>query len=135
MNSVTPVVSLAATTDVILREATGIEESTREDIHQAIKAIQKRSELLLDFTRKYRELTRIPIPEVADFDIKELLERLIVLHTAEIDEKKISVVKQFPLHKVILKGDESMLEQAFMNLINRSAEERDKNCGTDRRQW
>ncbi|MFT6809091.1 MAG: two-component system nitrogen regulation sensor histidine kinase NtrY [Saprospiraceae bacterium] len=117
MNSVTPVVSLAATTDVILREATGIEESTREDIHQAIKAIQKRSELLLDFTRKYRELTRIPIPEVADFDIKELLERLIVLHTAEIDEKKISVVRQFPLHKVILKGDESMLEQAFMNLI------------------
>jgi len=120
MNSVTPVVSLAATTDVMLHEATGLEESTRNDIHQAIKTIQKRSELLLDFTRKYRELTRIPVPEIADFDIKELFERLIVLHTAEINEKKISVVKRFPSYKTIIKGDESMLEQAFINLIKNS---------------
>ena len=117
MNSVTPVVSLAATTDDILRDATGIEESTREDIHQAIKTIQKRSELLLDFTRKYRQLTRIPTPELEDLDIKELLKRLIVLHSAEIEEKKIQVIKRFPSHKVIVKGDESMLEQAFINLI------------------
>tara|TARA_B100000497_G_C7670961_1_gene404928 strand:+ start:157 stop:1512 length:1356 start_codon:yes stop_codon:yes gene_type:complete len=120
MNSVTPVVSLAATTDVMLHEATGLEESTRNDIHQAIKTIQKRSELLLDFTRKYRELTRIPIPKVEDFDIKELFERLIVLHTAEINDKKISVVKRFPSYKTIIKGDESMLEQAFINLIKNS---------------
>ncbi|MDG2450654.1 MAG: HAMP domain-containing sensor histidine kinase [Saprospiraceae bacterium] len=120
MNSVTPVVSLAATTDVMLHEATGLEENTRNDIHQAIKTIQKRSELLLDFTRKYRELTRIPIPKVEDFDIKELFERLIVLHTAEINDKKISVVKRFPSYKTIIKGDESMLEQAFINLIKNS---------------
>ena len=120
MNSVTPVVSLAATTDDILHKATGMEESTREDIHQAIKAIQKRSELLLDFTRKYRQLTRIPTPELADFDIKELLERLILLHTAEIVEKKINVIRSFPSHKAIVRGDESMLEQAFINLIKNS---------------
>ena len=117
MNSVTPVVSLAATTDDILREATGIEESTRNDIHNAIKAIQKRSELLLDFTRKYRQLTRIPTPELEDLDLKELFERLIVLHKAEIEEGRINVVKQFPSHNTMIKGDESMLEQAFINLI------------------
>ena len=117
MNSVSPVVSLAATTGDIIRTATGLEESTREDMQQAIGAIEKRSELLLDFTRKYRQLTRIPTPDLEDFDIKELLERLIVLHTAEIEEKSINVVKQFPSHKAIIKGDESMLEQAFINLI------------------
>lgn len=122
MNSVSPVVSLAATTDEIITKAKGLEENTRSDIHQAINAIQKRGESLLDFTRKYREFTRVPPPDMEDFDFKELMERMIVLQKAEIEKNDITVLKQFPQHKVILKGDESLLEQAFINLFKNAIE-------------
>ena len=122
MNSVSPVVSLAATTDDIIAKAEGLEEDTRQDIHNAIEAIQKRGESLLDFTSKYRQLARVPPPELEDFDFKELLNRIITLHKAETEEKQIEVMAQFPQHKVILKGDESLLEQAFINLFKNAME-------------
>ena len=122
MNSVTPVVSLAATTDDIITSAKGIEENTRTDIHQAINAIKKRGELLLDFTRKYRQFTRVPPPEIENFDFKELVERMIVLQKAEIEKANITLKKQFPLHKVNLDGDESLLEQALINLFKNAIE-------------
>ena len=122
MNSVSPVVSLAATTDHIITNAKGIDEETRSNIHQAISAIQKRGESLLDFTSKYRQLTRVPPPEFENFDFKELLERLIVLHKAEIEENKIELIKRFPQHNVNIEGDASLLEQAFINLIKNSIE-------------
>ena len=122
MNSVSPVVSLAATTAEIITKTTGLEPSTKSDLHQAINAIQKRGESLLDFTRKYRQLTRVPPPDFEEFDFKALIERLIVLHKADIQEKGIELIKKFPKHKVLTKGDESLLEQAFINLIKNSIE-------------
>lgn len=122
MNSVSPVVSLAATTDHIIANAQGIEETTRKDIHLAIQAIQKRGESLLDFTNRYRQLTRLPPPEFEEIDFKELLERLMILHKAKIEEQEINLITHFPQHKVLLQGDASLLEQAFINLIKNAIE-------------
>ena len=122
MNSVSPVVSLAATTDHIIANASGIEETTRKDIHLAIQAIQKRGESLLDFTNRYRQLTRLPPPDFEEIDFKELLERLILLHKAKIESEEIQLITHFPQHKVLLQGDASLLEQAFINLIKNAIE-------------
>lgn len=122
MNSVSPVVSLASTTDHIISKAQGLDHATRSDLHQAINAIQKRGESLLDFTDKYRQLTRVPPPEFEKFDLKELLDRLIILHKAEIEEKSIQLIKNFPEHKVILNNDPGLLDQAFINLIKNAIE-------------
>ena len=117
MNSVSPVVSLATTTDHIVANAEGMEESTRTDLHQAIRAIQKRGASLLEFTHRYRKLTRLPPPDFETVDFKELIEQLLILHKPELEEKEINLITQLPKHKVLLEGDGSLLEQAFINLI------------------
>ena len=47
---------------------------------------------------------------------------MIVLPQAEIEKANISLKKQFPLHKVNLDGDESLLELAFINLFKNAIE-------------
>ena len=62
MNSVTPIASLATTINDMLTNPEEMSEENREDIKEAINAINRRSEGLLRFTETYRNLTRIPPP-------------------------------------------------------------------------
>ena len=61
MNSITPIASLAATADGMLKDDALDAEST-EDIRTAVSTIQRRSEGLLHFVEAYRDLTRVPAP-------------------------------------------------------------------------
>ena len=65
MNSITPIASLAATADGMLKEG-GLDGETAGDIRTAVGTIQRRSEGLLQFVETYRGLTRVPAPLVRD---------------------------------------------------------------------
>ncbi|MBK8506482.1 MAG: hypothetical protein IPL46_32370 [Saprospiraceae bacterium] len=54
MNSVSPIISLAHSTNDLMSGTGELDGETRTEIHQALKAIQKRSEGLLHFTDTYR---------------------------------------------------------------------------------
>ncbi len=117
MNSVSPVVSLAGSTADLLVSKGKIEKADRLELHNAIQAIQKRSEGLLHFTQKYRKLTKIPPPNIARIDAADLLQNVLTLMGPIMTQKNIEVLPSIPATPVIFDGDAEQLEQVFINLI------------------
>ena len=117
MNTIAPVASLASTADTMIVNEKSMDPETREEIHSAVRTIQKRSEGLLDFTEKYRSLTKLPEPKLEEFDIRDLLGRCLVLFSARIQDQKVSVEKFFPHQPVIIHADPVQIEQAMINIL------------------
>ncbi|MBK7408107.1 MAG: hypothetical protein IPJ40_08605 [Saprospirales bacterium] len=86
LNSITPVVSLAEMANDRVQSSTLSEPEAQDDIRQSIQAIHRRSLGLLHFTETYRQLTRIPIPKFEETDPVQLLERVLVLFSHQIQE-------------------------------------------------
>ena len=75
MNSITPIASLAATADRMLKEG-GLDGETAGDIRTAVGTIQRRSEGLLQFVETYRGLTRVPAPSFEIVPVAGLFARV-----------------------------------------------------------
>ena len=122
MNSVAPVVSLAATTNDMLSSTDEVSSETSDDIRSAIEAIHKRSEGLLHFTETYRQLTKIPPPNFQPTDPAELLDRVLVLFKPTFARDKIALQKKYPVHPLTIQADQDLLEQVCINLIKNAIE-------------
>jgi two-component system, NtrC family, nitrogen regulation sensor histidine kinase NtrY len=122
MNSVSPVISLAHSTNDLLSQNQELDNETRSEIHQAIKAIQKRSEGLLHFTETYRKLTKIPLPRLEVVDAKTLTEGILLLMGTVIRDKGIDLECHLPDRQILFQGDVEQLEQALINLLKNAIE-------------
>ena len=99
MNSVTPISSLAATVDGDLKnnieenkDRYEIDKDDLDDIHRAIQTIQRRSEGLIRFVSDFRNLTRIPIPQMKQVKVNEIFQRVLTLLKHDLDQHNISVL-------------------------------------------
>ena len=88
MNSVTPISSLANTLEEDIKfhlEADNERcEMTREeldDLHLAIKTIQKRSDGLIRFVTDFRSLTHIPKTQFAEVPVKDLFDHIDLIRS------------------------------------------------------
>ncbi len=84
MNSITPISSLAKTTDELVSDLITTEnpapsENDLKDIHKAVNTILKRSEGLIRFMESYRQLTRIPKPNLNLTSLKDIFQRVFQL--------------------------------------------------------
>ena len=122
MNSVSPVVSLADSTNDLLATEAPIEGEVRQEVRAAVNAIQKRSEGLMKFTETYRRLTKIPEPKLSEVDAVELMDRILLLMHPVMKEKGIGMNKAYQAKEIIFSGDVDQLEQAFINLIKNAIE-------------
>ena len=122
MNSVSPVVSLANSTNDLLKSGEKLTAEQRDDVRVAIAAIQKRSEGLMHFTATYRQLTKLPPPKMQTLDARELIGRVVVLMEPMLAEHGVKFQKHFGTQKIDFKGDPDLLEQAFINLIKNAVE-------------
>lgn len=122
INSVTPVASLASTLDHMLREKRDFEVETRQEFQLAIQTIQKRSESLIDFTRKFRSLATIPSPHFAEINLGDLVQRCYILISPITQEKSIIFHKSIPPQSLLVQADEGLLEQALINLLVNAVE-------------
>lgn len=122
MNSVSPVISLAHSTNDLISSNKEFDGETRDEIHQAIKAIQKRSEGLLHFTETYRRLTRVPPPALREMEAKAMLNDIIILMGAIMKNKGIDLEFTTPEKSIEFCGDQDQLEQVFINLIKNAIE-------------
>ncbi len=124
MNSVTPISSLANTVEEDLNHQLGQNtetcEMTREDLedlHLAIKTIQKRSDGLIRFVTDFRSLTHIPKIQFGDVAVKDLFEHIDLLMRHEIDEHQIRFDKKVDPESLNIKIDRELVEQVLINLI------------------
>jgi two-component system nitrogen regulation sensor histidine kinase NtrY len=121
MNSVTPISSLAATVDdEILKYLQGDElgdKSELEDIHLAVKTIQRRSEGLIRFVSDFRNLSRIPNPKINDESLKMVLDEVCMLMRNDIEKHGVKVDVQLNPSDLQIPMDKQMVEQVLINLL------------------
>lgn len=123
MNSLTPVSSLADTATKMLGDlkrdtdadsALGAEIG---DIHSAVEAVARRSQGLLNFVESYRQVMRVPPPEIQQFTVREMFERLDRLMRTDIEDKGIAFSIEVAPGELQMRADSDLLEQALINLI------------------
>jgi signal transduction histidine kinase len=124
MNSVTPISSLANTLEEDIKfhlEADNEKcEMTREeldDLHLAIKTIQKRSDGLIRFVTDFRSLTHIPKTQFAEVPVKDLFDHIDLLMRHELDENRVIFKKDVDPLNLNIKIDRELIEQVLINLI------------------
>ncbi len=129
MNSIAPIASLTSTVkglvnDLAVQIEPHLEEgSSRDsisDIAEGLSTIHKRSSGLIDFVEKYRNLTRIPIPNFTVYQVKNQFANVYKLLEKDLIEKNIVLEKSIVPEVLELTADEQLIEQVLINLIKNS---------------
>jgi two-component system, NtrC family, nitrogen regulation sensor histidine kinase NtrY len=137
INSVTPIASLASTIDEDLsyhlasldeqaKNLAGAEhyivpkeqfQESVEEVHYAIKTIQRRSEGLIRFVKDFRSLTKVPMPNLQSLDFKDIANSILFLLKEEFKKNQIQfeLLVNPPNLQVI--ADPQLLEQVLINLL------------------
>jgi len=129
MNSVTPISSLTETCLMLLEDDKGNQKSLTtvtdnqiSSIRSGLKTIEKRSNGLFNFVNDYRKLTKIPIPEKQEFNIKSFLDNIKTLMQAEVSKSNIRLMLDVTDDELAINADSNLLEQVIINLITNSIE-------------
>jgi len=127
MNSVTPISSLSATLDSMLKEhisgkgeEAAMDKETLNEAIQAIQTINKRSTGLLHFVNTYRNLTRIPKPDFRIIPLESVFKSISHLMENELIKKGIRLEIEVEPPSLELSLDEKLIEQVLINLIQNS---------------
>ncbi len=129
MNSIAPISSLASTTRGMVEEhARALAElvpgkfdpEDLDDIHKALETINKRSVGLIHFVDTYRNLTRVPKPNLNYFPVRELLEDVAALLAPEVAEAAARLELRIDDPQELVLADKQLLEQVLINLVKNS---------------
>ena len=128
LNSLTPVSSLARTAKSLVddfdksHKLGKAEKVELKDIRDALDTLVKRSEGLTGFVQSYRQLTRMPPHKMQKIKLSGYLSRLKSLLKPEWEKKKIKLTLSIEPSSLILMADESMLDQALINVLRNAAD-------------
>ncbi|MFT6053867.1 MAG: nitrogen fixation/metabolism regulation signal transduction histidine kinase [Roseivirga sp.] len=121
MNSITPLSSLAATVRNNLvdniEDNVPIEKEELEDIYLAVETIERRSQGLIRFVTDFRNLTRIPQPNLAQESIKGVLDHVKVLFNFEFEKKKVKFSLSIEPTDLKCNIDKELIDQVLINLL------------------
>ena len=127
MNSITPIASISSTLEVMLKGypkakkgQTPIDNESLQEIENALKTINKRSEGLLHFVDTYRNLTRIPKPNFTFFKISSLFDNIKSLLEEEMVRLNIELNISIEPSEMEITADEQLVEQVLINLLKNS---------------
>lgn len=119
MNSLTPIVSLAETAHELAEHP--MDPATGDMIREALGTILRRTRGLDRFVQGYRDLARLPPPDLRPTDLHDLLRGLGALFAARWGDGA-RLETRFPPSRVIVRLDMAQMEQALLNLLNNAAE-------------
>ena len=115
MNTLTPVTSLAQTTVEMLDDP-----DSADDIREAITTIGRRSEGMIHFVSRYRELLQVPEPSSEDLGVLDLLQNAATLLQPSFESVQISVDVVPESLKIF--ADRQLIDQVLINLVKNAAE-------------
>jgi nitrogen fixation/metabolism regulation signal transduction histidine kinase len=123
MNSMTPISSLAATAqDLVAKSGPPDDPEFRNDIEMALRTIAKRSQGLLHFVEGYRNLMRIPKPNLKFIPARDLFSRVAQLLQARLAEGGARLESSARPENLELLADPDLLEQVLINLLINAAD-------------
>jgi nitrogen fixation/metabolism regulation signal transduction histidine kinase len=129
MNSVTPVSSMTETILMLVedhlgqpKKSTDLSDDDIRDILASIKTIHERSEGLYEFVEKYREISKIPLPDKVPIAVGEMVNNIVKLFENDLsaEEIDIDVLPENPTMTIM--ADKHLIEQVLINLIKNSIE-------------
>jgi nitrogen fixation/metabolism regulation signal transduction histidine kinase len=121
MNTITPITSLAATADDLLKPGEGEPTLSLEvltDVRSAIRTIKKRSQGLLHFVDAYRNLTRVPRPNFKICGISDLFAQAEQLMKTQMPpQRAVRFHSRVDPESLELTADPELVEQVLINLL------------------
>jgi len=115
MNTLTPVTSLAQTCTTMLDRP-----DSGDDIRQAVTTIARRSEGLMNFVSRYRELLKVPQPVPVTIHVLTALQDAVKLMEAAL--RKIEVTINVSPESLELQADRQLLDQLLLNIVKNAGE-------------
>ncbi len=118
MNSLTPIVSLAESLQILLPPGPG----PREDAASAVQVIARRSAGLMSFVERYRRVAELPEPAPEVFGADRFLAGLQRLMGPVLAERGIAYSARVEPAGLQIRADPELLEQAMINLLKNAVE-------------
>lgn len=115
MNTLTPVTSLAQTTVEMLDDP-----DSAADIREAIETIGRRSEGMIRFVSRYRELLHMPEPKAENVSVLELLQNIATLLQPSLEGIQISV--EVVPESLEIFADRQLIDQVLINLVKNAGD-------------
>lgn len=114
VNTLTPVTSLAHTAATMLSDP-----DATDDIQEAVTTIARRSEGLMRFVSRYRELLKVPQPDPEAVKVADALHGVAALLVSELKgvDLRIDVVPE----TLEVHADRQLLDQVLVNLVKNAA--------------
>ena len=114
VNTLTPVTSLAHTAATMLSDP-----DATDDIQEAVTTIARRSEGLMRFVSRYRELLKVPQPDPEAVKVADALHGVAALLASELKgvDLRIDVVPE----TLEVHADRQLLDQVLVNLVKNAA--------------
>ena len=121
MNSITPISSITSTLDLMFKDNENkdslLDKDSVEEIHTAIKTINKRSNGLLHFVNTYRNLTKIPKPNFRVAKVRDVFSDIQQLLKEEIKASNVNYQISLEPESIEFNADTKLIEQVLINLV------------------
>ncbi|MBE0364587.1 hypothetical protein PULV_a2310 [Pseudoalteromonas ulvae UL12] len=121
-NSITPLASLAHTCTTLLPESLQFnDQEDKQDLQLALNTIASRTQHLGEFIARFRQISRLPAPNLHPTDLAPMLERVIALHQQQASKHGITLTQQTETQQLVML-DASQVEQVLINLVKNALE-------------
>jgi two-component system, NtrC family, nitrogen regulation sensor histidine kinase NtrY len=117
MNSLTPIASLSQSLDGLLRAG-----ARTDEVAGALEAITRRSQGLLRFVERYRQVADLPEPQLQPTALAPLVENVKRLTRPALEGRGIALATSIAPAELVAHTDPDMLEQALINLLRNAAD-------------
>jgi two-component system nitrogen regulation sensor histidine kinase NtrY len=115
MNSLTPIASLSESLSAMIRS----EGASREAV-EAVDTIARRSQGLVAFVGRYRQMAELPQPVLQTIALKDFVSEIDTLMRARLDG--LGYVSRVEPNDLSLTADPGQLSQAVINLLHNAAD-------------
>jgi nitrogen fixation/metabolism regulation signal transduction histidine kinase len=115
MNTLTPVTSLAQTCASMLDNP-----AASNDVLEAVNTIARRSEGLMNFVSRYRELLKVPQPSPVSFSVLAALHDAVRLLAGEL--RTVAVTVAVNPESLEVHADRQLFDQLLVNIVKNAVE-------------
>lgn len=120
MNSVSPITSLADSLSALVKKNQEPDEKMRAKLDKGLTTIKNRGEGMMEFVRKYRNLTILPLPQITEISLTDLMNELVILFEEAFEKDKINFEWEVEPDDLKINADREQIEQVLINLIKNS---------------
>jgi two-component system nitrogen regulation sensor histidine kinase NtrY len=129
MNSVTPIASLTAAVESILKHPDGtrkdlstLSDDHIDDIFSSLATIGSRSKGLMNFVKTYKTYAKPIHAQFESVNVTDIVNRVAVLLAPDLQASNVQLVIKSPAIAVEAKTDIALIEQVLINLVKNALE-------------